>query len=60
MSVLAVRCENDIKRLHEAVRTNFEKDLLETLLHWRFCHDETLKLIKQAAEIGLKHSAGED
>jgi hypothetical protein len=56
MPTLAIRNQDDVKRLRQQVRTQFEADLLETLVSWRFRYEKVFEVIKYASEQGLNDS----
>lgn len=58
MPILAIRNQEDVKRLHACVKTQFESDLLDTLVSWRFRYDSSFDLIQSIIKV-LKEDCGE-
>ena len=60
MPILAIRNQQDVARLIENVRTPFERDLLDTLVSWRFRYEQIFKMIQYTAQLGLDDSSGRE
>ena len=58
MPILALRNEQDAQRLRNYATTDFERDLVETLLAWRWRYKAPLELIKRTAEVCLDADEG--
>lgn len=54
MPLLAIRNKVDADRLRAAAETPFEKDLVETLIAWRFKYQQIFELIEHAAKTALE------
>lgn len=57
MSLLAINNERDCNRLRETAKTQYEKDLAETLIYWRFRYWGIFKEIQDTAE-AIQKTAG--
>ncbi len=59
MPILALANEQDAERLRRAATTNYERDLVETLLAMRGRYLHTIELIHSASKLILSDITGE-